>query len=344
VRIVIFKFNHLGDNVVFVPAVQALRRLRPEWHITLLTTPNEAALYQGRWAPQEILVCPKREFDKSYRKPWVLARWILRVRHRRPDACLISFDQGTAAHLVAKLSGARVRIGGNLEHIRVKGSLTEEVPIPPDQRPITWHWRMAAALARALGAPEAWPEAVPPPDLSHLQGGRIPATGRPRVVVHAGSSRPLNQWSQAKFATVARALADECDLTWIEHGTSTGPAPEGTTPVRVTSLPEFIRAIDGADLFLGNNSGPMHLANVLGVPGVAVAGPSAIGWDPYWHRERWRSLRHPSLYCAPCERPSNMLLGCANRESPMACLAYWTPAMVEAACRELLARPREAPA
>jgi hypothetical protein len=82
----------------------------------------------------------------------------------------------------------------------------------------------------------------------------------------------------------------------------------------------------------------MHLANALGCPGVAVTGPSARGWDPYWHRGRWTVLRHPDLYCAPCERIERELSGCANAESPMACLKYWTPATVEAACRERLAR------
>ena len=75
-KVVVFKFNHLGDNVVFVPAVQALRRLQPDWDLTLLTTPNEAELYRGPGGPQEVLTSPKAAFDRSHRRPWVLARWI----------------------------------------------------------------------------------------------------------------------------------------------------------------------------------------------------------------------------------------------------------------------------
>jgi heptosyltransferase-2 len=340
-KVVIFKLNAFGDNVVFVSAVQALRSRCPDWHITLITTPNEAELYQGRLAPQEILTSPKHDFNKSHHRPWVLASWIWRVRRRRPDGCLLAFDQGSAAHLIAKLSGARMRIGGNVAHIRVRDSLTLEVPYPEDARPVTWNWRMARALAGALGSDAGWPDEPPPPDLSHLPHGVRPADGRRRVVVHSGASRSLNRWSGERFASVAAALARDYEVVWIIHGEATGPAPAGTKGVAVRSIGEFAHWVGGADLFLGNNSGPMHLANAIGCPGVAVSGPSAAGWDPFWFRERWSVLRHPDLYCAPCGKPNEQVPGCANLASPMACLEYWTTQKVEAACRLRLERINE---
>ena len=336
-NVVIFKFNHLGDNVVFVPVVQALRRLHPDWNLTLLTTPGEAALYGGPYAPQRICTYSKHGFDKAYRRPWVLARWLLRVRAAQPDACLISFDQATMAHLIAKHSGARVRVGGNLQHIRVAGSLTTEVALPADACPASWHWEMARALAGALGTQSDWPDTAPAPDLSHLAG---PAGGEPptrrRIVVHAGASRYLNQWPRERFAAVASSLARDHEVVWITHGGTTGEAPAGTLPAPVKTLHELASWIAPSSLFLGNNSGPIHLANALGCPGVVVTGPSAPGWNPYWHRDRWTVLRHPNLACSPCERPNKALEGCANVESPMACLAYWTPERVEVACRSRL--------
>jgi len=339
VRIVILKFNHLGDNVVFVPVVQAIRQLRPDWEITLLTTPNEAALYHGKWGPQEIIVSPKEKFDRSFRRPWDLARWIWTVRKCKPDACLISFDQGTVAHLVAKLSGARIRVGGNLSDIKVGGSLTHEVTLPADGRPATWHWEMARTLVGALGMKDEWPAHPPAPELSHLLGGgvRVPRA-RKQVVIHSGASRPINQWPIERFEAVAVSLAKDFEVLWIMHGGTTGPAPEGTTSVTVTTLGELADLQHGADLFLGNNSGPMHLANALGCRGVAVTGPSASGWDPYWYRERWSVLRHPNLYCAPCEKANKALAGCINLMEPMACMAYWTAGKVEDACRSNLAQ------
>jgi ADP-heptose:LPS heptosyltransferase len=256
------------------------------------------------------------------------------VRRNRPDACLIAFDQGTAAHVVAKLSGARIRVGGNLGRIRIRRSVTREVRMPDDERPVTWNWQMARALAGSLGRDAGWPAEPPPPDFRHLirQGAR-PRGDRRRVVVHSGTSRPLNRWPGERFASVASALARDFEVVWIMHADTTGPAPAGTTPAVVDSLSALAQWLANADLFLGNNSGPMHLASALGCAGVAVTGPSAIGWDPYWNREGWTVLRHPDLYCAPCEASSIEVTSCANLGSPMACLRYWTEEKVEAACR-----------
>jgi ADP-heptose:LPS heptosyltransferase len=344
VRVVIFKFNHLGDNVVFVPVIQALRRCQPDWQLTVLTTPNEAELYGGPLGAQEVLVSPKRAFDKSYLTPWVLASWILRIRRRAPDACLVAFDQGSTAHLVAKMSGAGVRIGGNNAHLRVSDSLTEEVPLPSDQRPVTWNWKMGRSLVHALGGTAPWPEKPPPPDLHHLYRGEPRGFGSSkRVVIHAGASKYLNQWSPENFGAVATALSKDYQVIWISHGGTTGKPPRGTIAIPVCSIGELSEWLAGADLFLGNNSGPMHLANAIGCHGVVVTGPSAAGWDPYWNKERWTVLRHPGLLCAPCELPDRELAGCVNSESPMACLKYFTPRMVEAACRARLETPGSGP-
>jgi ADP-heptose:LPS heptosyltransferase len=242
--------------------------------------------------------------------------------------------------MVAKLSGAKVRVGAGLGSARVPGALTVEVPPPPDARPVTWHWSMARAVARVHGGDEAWPEESPPPDLTHLlAGGPMPRGSRRRIVVHSGASRYLNQWDTGHFAAAAGSLSRDFEVVWIEHGGTTGAAPEGCVRAPVGSLGELARWLAGADLFLGNNSGPMHLANALGCPGVVVTGPSARGWDPYWHRGRWTVLRHPSLSCAPCERITEELAGCANTASPMACLTYWSPERVETECRRRLERP-----
>lgn len=338
-RIVIFKINHLGDNVVFVPVVQELRRRFPDQRMTLLTTPEAAELYGGRLGPQEILACPKQGFDKSYRRPWILARWIWRVRRLHPGACLVSFDQGYAASLAAKYSGAEIRIGPRLEKARAAGALTQEIPSPADARPVSWNWSMGRALALALGSDEGWPERPRPPDLRHLlPNGPRPRGPRRRVVVHPGARGPLNQWPAANFASVAASLAGEFEVVWIMHGSATAPAPAGTVGASPGTVCELAEWLAGADLFLGNNSGPMHLANALGCHGVAVTGPSAKGWDPYWNSERWSVLRHPDLYCAPCERIERELVGCANTENPMACLNYWTPQKVLEACRSRLGR------
>lgn len=341
-NVVLFKFNHLGDNLVFVPVVQTLRALRPDWRLTLLTTPNEAQLYRSALPASEILTAEKLRFDKSWRRPWELAAWFARLRTRRPDACLISFDQANIAHLLARHSGARVRVGANLQHIRIADSLTHETPMPATARPADWNWAMGRDLLAAIEGPaaaKAWPATPPPPDLSHLVDRRTPPAPR-RIVIHAGSSRPLTRWDLSHFATVAARLAATHEVAWIDRPETTAVSlAPGIARVDPQSLGELTTLLSRASLFLGNNSGPMHLANALGTPGVVVTGPTAHGWNPYWHHDRWTVLRPENLPCAPCERPNKVTLTCANLAAPMACFTGQTPALIEAACRARLASP-----
>ncbi|MBC7366396.1 MAG: glycosyltransferase family 9 protein [Undibacterium sp.] len=339
-NVVLFKFNHLGDNLIFLPVVQTLRALRPGWKLTLLTTPDSVPLYTRDLPTPNLLTTPKLRFDKSWRRPWELAAWFARVRARRPDACLIGFDQANIAHLLARHSGARVRIGANLQHIRIAHSLTHETPMPAGARPADWNWVMGRDLLVALDGPAAardWPATPPPPDLSHL----IDRTGRSaprRIVIHAGSSRPMTRWDPAQFATVAARLARTHEVVWIDRPETAGiPLDPSIRRVALHFLRDLVTLLADAALFLCNNSGPMHLANALGTPGVVVTGLTAPGWDPYWHRERWTVLRPAHPACAPCELPNKVVLTCANLEAPMACLRQWTPDLVEAACRARLA-------
>ncbi|HEY1794280.1 MAG TPA: glycosyltransferase family 9 protein [Opitutaceae bacterium] len=340
-NVVAFKVNSLGDNLRFLPVVQELRRRVPEWRVTVITQPSAAELYAGPLAPTRLWTVDKDRFNGAYRHPWTLLRWAARVRRERPDLCLLPYDQSNVAHLVARLSGARARSGGNLSRIRVAGTLSRVVPEPEDAAPHTWNWRIAAAGMGALGVP--WPGSPPPPDVSHLAAMRAhPLRERPRLVVHAGAGNAHNRWARENFAAVAAGLAAEADVEWVNDG-RTGAAPAGTREVRPATLGALAGCLAEADLCLVNNSGPMHLADALGCPGVAVTGPTAPGWDPVWNRAKWTVLRHPALECGPCEPLAQAFGACANREAPMACLNYWTAARVASACRERLAALARSP-
>ncbi len=337
-NLLIFKFVNLGDNVVFLPVVQTLRARFPNWRITLLTTPQEAGLYASVLTPREIITCPQLRFNSSWKRPWEFATWWARVRLKHPNACLISFDQGNAAHLLARHSGANVRVGARIAHVRINSSLTHDVRMPADGRVASWHWEMARVLVQSMGH-EDWPASPPPPDLSGLVIP-FPRTRARRIVIHAGSNQAFTRWPLERFAEVATRLASTHEVVWVNRPeTSTVPLPAAVHRSTPKSLQELTSLLASADLFLGNNSGPMHLANALGVRGVVVSGPTAHGWDPFWYRERWTVLRNSSLFCVPCEwtRQFRLIRDCALTTAPLACLHHWTPDIVEAACRTRLA-------
>jgi ADP-heptose:LPS heptosyltransferase len=337
-RILILKVNHLGDNIVFVPVVAALRQCFPTSPITVVTSPVESELYAGIEGPTERFAPAIREvFNRQWRRPWAAAQSWWRLRRFRADATLVSYDQANFPHLLAKLTGGPIRVGANMRYVRVRGSITHEVPSPSDWNVVRWNWRMGEALARQLSPEVVWPAEPPPPDLRHLAPGAEPGSGP--IVIHAGTKMHMRQWPLDRFAALAGRLARDHAVVWVERPETSGVAlPPGVTPVRPQSLGELAALVARAKLYIGNNSGPMHLANAFGTPGVIVSGPSSYGWDPYWFRERWTVLRHPQLACLPCESPATGVDFCGNTAAPLACLQSRTVDRVAAACQERLAQ------
>lgn len=337
-RLVLFKVNHLGDNVVFLPVVQAIKRLRPDWRMTVITAAPELPLYAADLPAAQIWTAPSRlAFHHAWRKPWVWAGWLARLRAERPDAILLSYDQCNSAHLLAKFSGARVRIGVRQAFLKVAGSMSVEVPRPASRKIVDWNWEMGRALFTATGQ-TGWPEKPPPPSLGHLASPLRPRRER-LVVIHAGARNEIRRWGVGRMAAVGARLHEAgWQVVWIDRPDTTVPdLGSSLLRRRCDSLSDLVSILERASLFLCNNSGPLHLASALGTPIVAVSGPSSYDWDPYWHPERNRILRMPGLACIACEDSGTGTDYCANESTPSICLHHWTVEAVTKACRESLA-------
>jgi len=336
VNILIFKVNQLGDNVVFLPVVQALRRLRPHWKVNILTSPLAAPLYVADIPEDRRTAIPTMEFRRLWKQPVKFLTLLSRIRKMRPDACLLADDQGYVAHWLARFSGAKIRIANFAPFLKHLPKLTATVPTPQAMRAPVIAWELGRALFKHFGA-EDWPEHPPAPDLAHLSSGQQPVPRR--VVIHPGASRAYQRWPIERHAELAARLAGQFDVHWIESP-EIAPQPDvqGITRHRPADLAALVRLIASAELFIANNSGPMHIAFALGRPTVVVNGPSMRVWDPYWFPERMVMLRDCTLPCLPCDGYGSPAEICKNFAAPMACLLRWTTGEIERACRQWLDR------
>ncbi len=335
-KLAIFKVNQLGDNVVFLPVVQTLRRLAPEWKLFVLTSPVAAELFAADLPPERILAMPTPAFNGAWKRPAALLRLLARTWREGFDASLLAPDQGNVAHFLARFAGGRVRVGVRPDFIKVPGGLTDLAPVPRELPVAQASWEIARVLVRRLGLAD-WPERPPVPDLSHLAGGAVPMPGR--VVIHPGASLAYKRWFPERFAALANLLAAETEVLWIDQPEAPAPAlSPAVRRVAPASLAAFVQTLRTASLLIGNNSGPMNIASALGLPAVIVSGPSHPVWDPFWHRERFLILRAPGLACLPCDDPDRSLQLCANTAEPLACLARWSVEELHVQSRAWLAR------
>jgi heptosyltransferase-3 len=324
----IFKVNQLGDNVVFLPALQRLVCENIFESLTVWTTPLAAPLFRN--LPVELHAVSRDDFYPAWKKPSQLLRLAQKVRKARPDLVLVAEDMGNTAYFLALVSGATHRIGTRPPYLKIPLAINEPVTLDPAAPEPEKAWRLLSGLAVAGGG-APWTGTPPPPSLSHLdwaQGDFLD------IIIHAGASREYKRWPLARFHELAGRLARDFKVGWCMAPDAPPPPEPAVTRVVSRHLDDLVSHIARASLFIGNNSGPMNIASALGTPSVIFIGPSPRSWDPYWHRDRFRILRKDSLSCIACGAGTwPMPDTCTNLSAPVACMTLWSVDEAEAEVR-----------
>lgn len=339
--------NWVGDAVLSLPALRAIRRVFPEALLAVLARPWVAPLYRRESAVDEVLLHTAAPGPGDWGGKWRLAR---RLRAQGFD-CAILLQNAFEAALLACLAGIRRRIGYARD---ARGFLLTEAVPPPRAGEIPRHEAYYyLELLRRAGFIKALPE-IGVIELDAAAEAR--RRGRRRLddaglsgnvigVSPGAAFGGAKRWPAERFAAAARLLASARGMTVAVFG-SAGDAPLcarlaadlQSTGVAVrnfagqTSLEEFIELAAACALFLTNDSGAMHIAAALQVPTVAVFGPTDP-WATGPKGARTRVVREP-LDCSPCKL----------RECPIdhRCMRRITPEAVADVALELLGSARPA--
>jgi ADP-heptose:LPS heptosyltransferase len=244
------------------PAIHLLKTFRPDLEIRIVVEDRFAAI-----------------FGEAAMPPSARA-----LRAFAPHLCL-NLHGGTRSARLTLLSGARVRAGFGI----FRPAWIYNTPIPTAQetmgiaRRVHTAEHMASAMFY-LGVP-----------LCDIPRARVPAApGRSRLapegryaVIHALAATPEKTWQSTSFLEIAEHLEVSSGLQILFIG---GPGEDLSAfgkyrTVSGTALEELARLMRDASFFVGNDSGPAHVAGAFGVPQVVIFGPSdAEIWSP------WRTL------------------------------------------------------
>jgi ADP-heptose:LPS heptosyltransferase len=165
----------------------------------------------------------------------------------------------------------------------------------------------ARVVQKALGVAPAYVDPrlttrVELSDRMRTELGLVP-DNRPVIGIHPGAAAAVRRWELSRFGHVADVLATHSNARLVIFAEPDGyglQIPLGSPAVFVRRpLHEMIAVLSCCDVFICNDSGPMHIANALGVPVVALFGPGQLEWFGPRGAES-RIVRVSKMPCRPC--------------------------------------------
>jgi heptosyltransferase III len=295
-RALIVKLRHIGDALLGTGVATALKGAAPDCHVTYLAAAGTDAL--PRLCPDvDEVVAVERDWGRGSRQGLAAqGRLLLALRRARFDLAL-DLGGGDRAAFLIRWSGAPVRVGVAAAHAtgRLRCRAYTRL-VTPDIWAHTVQQDLDVLRAGGVAAATAPVRLAVPAALAEQARARLAAAGLggagPLLVVHPTSRWRFKTWPEARVAACVAALAGR----GFRVALTCGPDPEerrdlrgilarsggAGTGLEVQTLPELAALLGAADLFLGVDSSPAHLAAALGVPAVVLFGPTgAYNWGPW---------------------------------------------------------------
>ncbi len=290
-RVLIVRLGAVGDVVRTLPALRALRRSWPKSRIAWAVEPGSAPLLAGHPDLDELIVLDRKQVVRAFSRldpggMRAAAAFVRSLRAFAPDAAF-DFQSSLKSAFAARASGAPVRFGFGPGHSREGAHLfvTRRVtPSAPRQHRVLRALALVEAAGVAPGPIEA--NLALRDDERRVARERLEAIAGPRPRIALGPFSPRRQaWKRyplVSWTEIARGLA----LGGAHVLVLGGPGEEAEMAELCSRAGAFVDAcgagglrdlaatIAACDLFVGGDTGPMHLAWASGVPVVAVYGPT----------------------------------------------------------------------
>ncbi len=264
-RILIRAPNWLGDSVMSVPAVRAIKAGRPDAHVTIAAPANLVPVWKLVREVDEVLPISARS---------VFAAARLLRRKNRFDAAIV-FPNSIRAALEVCLARVPRRVGYRGHHRSwLLNQIVRDRVIPG---PIEHQSERYLRIARELGAIAKWTEIAVDKRPAAVNGAV-----RKIGLCPGAEYGPAKRWLPERFAEAASAVSAQLPVQWILFGTAKDAeigqqiaamlGENCVNRIGQTTLEELIAELRECQLLLTNDTGTMHLATLLGVPVVAIFG------------------------------------------------------------------------
>lgn len=322
-RILLVRLRPIGDVVFTTPLLSALRRHYPDAHITYAVEPDATPIVEGNPHINELIVVPRRRGFARIADDIAIAR---RLAHGHYDLA-IDLHGGPRSAWFTWASRARRRIG-----YTITGRSWMYTDAVPRSRQLTARhsvmnqWDLIAPLGIPPLDPAQDPVQMPADTQAAIRvDAQLTKSGvgqaNTLIVIHVSASTRFKRWPEESFVSLVVALVrqDESRRLFLTSGpsdadaaqriadaarNSLGPLSGALLESRTFHLTELRALIARAALFIGGDSGPLHIAATTSVPIVELLGPTLAERSHPWRDPRWFSeiIDPGQLPCRPCHQ------------------------------------------
>ena len=298
--------NWVGDIMMALPALGALRAAFHEERLVGMARPEHAELAKRISFLDDVVSAPPRTGGGRPVAAWTVIRMLRRSGFERAVILAPSFE----AALTAWLAGIPVRVGHDTDHRRAL--LTKPVAVRDRHRvddflDVVGELGAAPTLSNGAGLVLTAADRAYADRLFEGAGFNLEANAR-LVFVNPAAAKTPRAWASNRFRGLADALAERHPGTSVlVHDHPPFEVPEGWPErrsvrlVRGASLTELAAVMERCAVYVGNDSGPMHIAAALGLPTVGIYGSSSPArTSPRSPKGAPHSAVSAQFECSPC--------------------------------------------
>ena len=307
-RVLCIRLSAVGDVINTLPALEALRRGRPDSFIGFVVEDRAHDLIANHPSLDRVHLYRRKRWARWARQPvhWgklyeEFSTFLWGIRRERYDVAL-NFQSNLKGAFHALLSGAPTRVGFSKDHSRELSHLFANVRVtPPGGEEINRVEKFLSMAVAAGASADAAGYRLPP---TRQAAVRIDAWKSAEgldgyVAIHPGTSDygALKRWPAERFGALAARIARQTGLpSVVTWGPGERPLAEAVVAAsegrarlapETASILELAEIIRRARLYIGCDSGPLHLSSAVGTPSIALFGPKdPRTYGPYNPRHR----------------------------------------------------------
>jgi len=289
-RILFIRTDRLGETLLNLPAMAALKAGLPEASLSLLAHPDLQPLFSRITLIDRVIPCPE---DRT-RVWWARARRLARtLQPHHFDLAVIS-NPKKELHLAAWLAGIPWRVGYARKWGWLLTHRLHDRKALGERHEVEYNLDLVGALGFPVSIPQwSFPrfehEEVEVLQLLAQQGIK---TSEPLIVVHPWTSNPVKQWPVARFAELIRRVIERLSIRVVviggpeERDQAQAVLPAGLPVVNLVgrlTLNQLAALLARARALVSNDSGPVHLAAAVKTNTLVLFGASSPATGP----RRW---------------------------------------------------------